>query len=77
MSLIAEYSIEKLVHFRCAAPDCGKWWAMGDAPVNRHYYCPWCGELHFGCKEAPPPPPPAEGEYYDDDYTPGRFPPPV
>jgi len=52
MSLIATYSIQKLVHFKCTAPGCGKWWAMENAPVNRHYFCPWCGQLHFGCRES-------------------------
>lgn len=51
MSHIVTYSLEKLVHFRCSA--CQQWWAIGDAPTNRHYFCPWCGVLHFGCKEAP------------------------
>lgn len=51
MSLTATCSIEKLVHFRCAAPDCGRWWSIGDAPLDRAYYCPWCGRLHFFCQE--------------------------
>lgn len=35
------YSIEKLTHFKCDA--CEKWWTIGDAPMDRSYYCPWCG----------------------------------
>ena len=44
------YSIEKLIHFRCMYPDCGKWWTIGDAPTDRNYFCPWCGQLHSGKK---------------------------
>lgn len=37
-----EWSIEELVHFRCTA--CGGWWAIGDAKLDRRYFCPFCGQ---------------------------------
>ena len=36
-----EWCIEELVHFRCTA--CGGGWAIGDAQIDRDYFCPHCG----------------------------------
>ena len=36
-----EWAIEELVHFRCTA--CGGWWTIGDAKIDRDYFCPYCG----------------------------------
>jgi hypothetical protein len=36
------YSIEMLVHFRCSV--CSGWWSIGDAKVDRTYFCPHCGK---------------------------------
>mgnify|MGYP001594402500 CR=1 FL=1 len=37
-----QISIEQLSHFICGV--CGKWWTIGDAPVNKkQWFCPWCG----------------------------------
>lgn len=41
---VTTVSIERLAHFQCA--DCQKWWSIGDAPLDRNYYCPWCGGLN-------------------------------
>jgi Fe2+ or Zn2+ uptake regulation protein len=38
-------SKEELYHFNCRY--CGKWWSIGDAPIEERkdwWYCPWCGE---------------------------------
>jgi predicted RNA-binding Zn-ribbon protein involved in translation (DUF1610 family) len=35
---------ETLIHFRCPHVGCARWWSIADAPLNRIYFCPWCGQ---------------------------------
>ena len=37
------YSTETLIHFHCNS--CHYWWTIANAPLNRAYYCPWCGKF--------------------------------
>lgn len=37
------YSTETLIHFHCNS--CHYWWTIVNAPLNRAYYCPWCGKF--------------------------------
>ena len=44
---VARYtvSLEMLFHFR--HPECPSgpgWWSIADAPLDRAYFCPWCGQ---------------------------------
>jgi len=44
--VVGKKSIEKLTHFKCGV--CTKWWAIGDAPRQPTWFCPWCGvKQHF------------------------------
>ena len=43
-------NIELLHHFSCQ--HCGKWWSIGDAPVEKQeWFCPWCGEKQVFVEE--------------------------
>lgn len=38
-------ALEMLFHFR--HPECPSgpgWWSIADAPLDRAYFCPWCGQ---------------------------------
>lgn len=50
-----KYSIEKLVHFQCENEDCKKWFSIGDAPLDRNYFCPWCGNIQMLFEAEPMP----------------------
>lgn len=70
------YSIERLVHFQCEA--CQKWWSIGDAPLMRGYYCPWCGILQSPHvhKLTPIKPHSTEDASHDPDHRTGQLPDP-
>ncbi|MBI5733437.1 MAG: hypothetical protein HY973_00640 [Candidatus Kerfeldbacteria bacterium] len=40
--VLGKKSTEKLTHFKCGV--CAKWWAIGDAPDKKTWFCPWCGQ---------------------------------
>lgn len=37
-------TLEMLFHFRHPGCPAGSgWWSIGDAKLDRAYFCPWCG----------------------------------
>lgn len=44
-TLNGEVSKENLYHFKCGDEDCGKWWSIRDADLEKKvWYCHWCGK---------------------------------
>ncbi|OHA16923.1 MAG: hypothetical protein A3C79_01185 [Candidatus Taylorbacteria bacterium RIFCSPHIGHO2_02_FULL_45_28] len=38
--IVGSISLERFVHFQCGS--CRRWWGIGDAPIRKEWYCPWC-----------------------------------
>ena len=36
-----DYALETVLHLRCTV--CSGWWILSAAPIDRAYFCPYCG----------------------------------